>query len=229
MTFSLMAATRSEVGKRVKNVRSAGSLPAVVYGPGVTPKAIQLNPSEFQKLYRSAGMSTLVDLSVDGSTAVKVLIQEVQPNPLTMRPQHVDLRQIRMDEELTVEVPIKFQGEAPAVKGMAGTLVHPYDALTVTCLPADLPHEIMIDLSVLKTFEDVITVADLKLPAGVKVLEDASTTVATVSAPLTDEQLKKMEESSNSDVTAVKTEAEEKKAAEAAKKEAEAAAEAASK
>lgn len=229
MTFSLKAATRSQVGKRVKEVRASGVLPAVVYGPGIEPKAIQLIPSEFQKLYRAAGFSTLVDLTLDESPMVKVLIQDVQVNPLTLRPQHVDLRQIRMDEELTVDVPLVFEGEAPAVKELAGTLVHAYDALTVTCLPADLPSSIKIDLSTLKTFDDTITVADLVLPKGVRVAEAAEVTIATVTPPLTEDQLKKMEESASADVTAVKTEAEERKAAEAAKQAEEAAAEAASK
>lgn len=229
MSFSLTAATRADLGRQAKKVRTAGSIPAVMYGPGTEPKAIQLGVSEFQKLYRAAGSSSLIDVAVDGATPVKVLIQEVQLNPLTMRPQHVDLRQIRMDEELTVDVPLVFEGEAPAVKELAGTLVHAYDALTVTCLPADLPHEITIDLGALKTFDDTITVADLKLPKGVTIVEDAGVTLATVVPPLTEDQLKKMEESASADVTAVKTEAEEKKAEEEAKKAEEAAAEEAAK
>lgn len=229
MSFSLTAATRANLGRQAKKVRTEGNIPAVMYGPGIEPKTIQLGSSEFQKLYRAAGSSSLVDVTVDGATPVKVLIQEVQLNPLTMRPQHVDLRQIRMDEELTVDVPLVFEGEAPAVKELAGTLVHAYDALTVTCLPANLPHEITIDLGKLKTFDDTITVADLALPKGVTVVEDAGVTLATVVAPLTEDQLKKMEEAASSDVTAVKTEAEEKKAEEDAKKAEEAAAEEAAK
>lgn len=224
MTFSLTAANRTEVGKRVKNVRTAGQIPAVIYGPGIEPKAIQVGVTEFRKLYRSAGTSSLIDVTIEGAAPVKVLIQDVQVNHLSMEPQHIDLRQIRMDEELTVDVKLVFEGEAPAVKELAGTLVHAYDSLTVTCLPADLPHEIKVDLSCLKTFEDAITVANLVLPKGVTVAEEPTVTLATVVAPLTEEQLKKMEEEASADVTAVKTEAEEKKAEEEAKKAEEAAA-----
>jgi large subunit ribosomal protein L25 len=211
MTFALTATTRTETGKRVKNVRNAGNLPAVMYGHGIEPKSLQLGVSEFLKLYRAAGKSSLVDLTVDGTPAVKVLVQEVQVHHLTMHPHHVDLRQINMKEEFEVEVPIVFEGEAPAVKSLAGTLVHAYDAILVRCLPADLPHQITVDLSVLKTFDDVITVANLALPKGVTVLLDSDVSLASVSAPLTDEQLKKMEEEGAGDITVVKTEAEEKK------------------
>lgn len=198
----------------------------MVYGHGITPTSISINASEFQKVYRKAGMSSLIDVVVDGAAPVKALIQEVQVHHLTMRPSHVDLRQIRMDEALTVEVPLVFDGEAPAVKELAGTLVHAYDALTVTCLPNDLPHELHVDLTKLKTFDDAITIADLVLPAGVKIAEEPTTTIASVTAPLTEEQLKKLEEPTTVDVTAVKTEAEIKKAEEEAKKAEEAAAEA---
>lgn len=229
MTFSLTAKSRTELGRGAKKVRNAGQIPAVVYGPGIEPKAIQLGVSEFLKLYRAAGTSSLVDVTVDELAPVKVLIQEVQLNPLTMKPRHVDLRQIKMDEKLTVEVPLVFEGEAPAVKELAGTLVHAYDALTITCLPADLPHQIKIDLTSLKTFEDTITVSDLVLPKGVSVAQDANVTLATVMAPMTEDQLKKLEEQGVGDVTAIKTESEEKKAEDEAKQAEEKAAEEAAK
>jgi large subunit ribosomal protein L25 len=229
MTFTLTAAARTDLGKRVKNIRNAGQLPAVMYGHGIEPKALSLGVSEFQKLYRAAGSSSLIDLSVDGAAPVKTLIQDVQVHPLTLKPFHVDLRQINMSEELEVEVPLVFTGDAPAVKELAGTLVHAYDAVLVKCLPSDLPHQIDVDLSVLKGFDDVITVANLVVPKGVTVMLDPTVSLASVSAPLTEEQLKKMEEEGAGDVTAVKTEAEEKKAEEEAKAAEEAAATEASK
>jgi large subunit ribosomal protein L25 len=222
MTLTLTAATRTDLGRQATKVRNAGRIPAVMYGRGIEPKAVSLAASEFLKLYRNAGTSSIIDVNLDGSQSVKALIQEVQVNPLTMKPQHVDLRQIRMDEELTIEVPIEFVNESPAMKELAGTLGRPFETLTVICLPADLPHQIEVDLSKLKTFEDTITVADLVLPKGVKIAQEADTTIATVTPPMTEEQLKKMEEESKvGDVTAVKTEAEEKKAAEEAEKVAE--------
>lgn len=225
MTFFLSATSRTAVGKRAKNVRADGFIPAVIYGHGTEPKAIQLGTSEFFKIYRAAGSSSLIDVKIDGEDAVKVLIQDVQVNPLNLKPQHVDLRRIKMDEKLTVSVPLVFEGESAAVKELAGTLVRSYDALTVTCLPADLPPSLKIDLSQLKTFDDTITIADIVLPPGVEVAEEPTVTLASVATPLSEEQLKKMEEGAVADVTAVKTEAEEKKAEEEAEKAEEAAAE----
>ena len=98
MTLTLTAATRTDLGRQATKVRNAGRIPAVVYGHGVEPRALSLPTSEFLKLYRQAGSSSIIDVTVDGSQPVKAIIQEVQLNPLTMKPQHVDLRQIRMDE-----------------------------------------------------------------------------------------------------------------------------------
>jgi len=226
----MTAATRTGLGRRAKHIQDSGNIPAVVYGHGIEPKAVQVNRSEFRKLYRQAGTSSLIDLTVDSGSPVKALIQEIQVHPITMDPYHIDFRQIRMDEELTIDVPLKFVGESPAVKGLAGTLVHPIAEIKVKCLPADLPHEIEVDLSLLKTFDDSITVKTLNVPKGVTVLDDANVTSAMVTPPLTEEQLKKMEEEGKTaDVTTIKTEAEEKKQAEEAKKAEEAAAAEASK
>lgn len=230
MPYAMTVASRTALGRRAKHVHDTGNIPAVVYGHGIEPKAIQVDRSEFRKIYRKAGMSSLIDLTVDAGAPVKALIQEIQVHPITMDPYHIDFRQIRMDEELVIEVPLKFVGESAAVKGLAGTLVHPIAEVKVKCLPADLPYEIEIDLSALKTFDDVITVATLNVPKGVTVLDDANITIAVVVPPLTEEQLKKMEdEGKTADVTAIKTEAEEKKSVEEAKKAEEAAAVEASK
>ena len=147
-----------------------------------------------------------------------------------MDPYHIDFRQIRMDQPITVEVPLKFVGESKAVKELAGTPVFAMDTLEVKCLPANLPHEIEVDMSLITSFEDNITIGSLKLPTGVEALQDPEAVIANVSRPLTEDELKALEAASAPvDVTAIKTEAEEKKDAEAAKEAEEAAAKEASK
>lgn len=217
MSHALVAQTRTETGRRAKNVLAEGMIPAVIYGHGTEPQAIKVNQSEFRKVYRSAGMSSLIDLTI-GSNTVKAVVKEMQVDRVQMTPAHIDFHQVRMDEEMTADIPLKFVGESAAVKVLAGTLVTNADSIEVSCLPVNLPHEIEVDLSILATFDDAITIGSLKLPAGVSATHDASSVIATVAAPLTEEQLKKLEESEVGDVTAIKTEAEEKKAAEAAKK-----------
>ncbi|MFA4955154.1 MAG: 50S ribosomal protein L25 [Patescibacteria group bacterium] len=217
MSYALKAMIRNALGRRAKTLLKAGDLPAVVYGRGVEARNIQVNGREFRKILSTAGMSSLIDLDVAGEP-VKVLIKDVQVNPVSMIPDHVDFHQINMQEELQTEVPLKIVGESIAVKGLAGTLVQSLDEIKIKCLPADLPHEIEVDISSLKTFDDTITIGSLKIPAGVEVLNDANEIVASVAAPLTEEQLKKMEEGEQHDVSAIKTEAEDKKAADEAAK-----------
>src|SRR3989344_857988 len=214
----LNAKSRDAQGTRAVDVRAAKQIPAVMYGHGPAARALSVSVADFRTVYAKAGSSALVDVVVDGGAPVKALIQEVQPHYLTMEPQHVDFHQVRMDEKMHANVPLQFIGESAAVKALGGTLVKSLDAVEIECLPADLPHDITVDLSKLATFESSITIADLVAPKGVSFLTDLRQTIATVEAPLTEEELKKLEESQIGDVTAVKTEAEEKKAAEDAKK-----------
>lgn len=211
-TLSLAAKTREITGKRVKDVRAAGDVPAVLYGHGVNARTLAVPASEFRKVYAKAGSSSLVDVTIDGGTSVKAIIHEVQPNPLTMQPIHVDFHQVRMDEKMTARIPLVFMGESDAVKTLGGSLMKSLDSVEVECLPADLPHELTVDISTLKTFEDDITVASLPLPKGVEVVTEGHLTIASVTPPLTAEQLAKMEESQVGDVSAVKAAADEKKA-----------------
>ena len=230
MPYALAAQTRTAEGRRAKHVHDDGMIPAVVYGKGVEPRSIQVKRAEFRQIYRAAGMSSLIDLKLGEDATFKTVIKEVQVDKISLEPYHIDFHQLRLDEVMTAEVPLKFIGESKAVKEFAGTLVKSMDSVEVECLPADLPHEIEVDLSVLATFDDSINVASLKLPKGVKVTNEELATIATVVAPMTEDQIKALDAASAAvDVTAIKTEAEEKKEADAAKKAEEDAAAAAAK
>ena len=227
MPYALNAMVRTKMGKRSKDERLESRIPAVLYGHDIVAQSISVPRAEFVKVLKAAGYSSLVDMGVANQAPVKVLIKEVQLHPLTTEPVHADFYQVRMDELLTAKVPFKFTGESAAVKTDGGTLVKSMDEIEVKCLPGDLPHEIEVNLSTLVTFDDVISVGNLTMPKGVTALSDARLTVATVARPFTEEELKAMEATTAVDVTAIKTEGEEKKAAEEAKKVEEAAAEAA--
>lgn len=215
MNYNLSATARAG---RIQDIRAAGRIPAVVYGKGIEPKLISLGNTDFIRTWRAAGTSSLIDVAIDNEAPVKALIKEVQRDVVKMNVIHVDLYQVRMDTEITATVKLVFVGESPAVKVQGGTLVTSLDEVEVECLPGDLPHEIEVDLSTLATFDDAITVETLVLPKGVKVTNDADITIATVAAPLTEEELKKMEESQAGDVTSIKSEADLKREAEEAKK-----------
>lgn len=209
MTFTIAAATR-EAGN-ADALRKDARIPAVVYGPEIDPISISVSYRDFDKLYNEAGESSLIDLAVEGlKETVTVLIQDVQYDPVKGTIQHADFRQINMGEAIDATVELTFVGQAPAVKELGGTLNANLDSVSVTCLPKDLVSHIDVDLSVLATFDDAITIADLQLPEGVEVTDAPDTLVANVSAPLTEEQLAAMEATQDADVDSVEVEGKKK-------------------
>lgn len=180
MTYSLEATTRTERGKKLKTSRSAGKLPAVVYGPKETAAAIFLDRAAFLKVFKQAGESSIITISGVGSDK-DVLVHEVAFDPLRGGVTHVDFYAIEAGKELTVDVPLEFVGEAPALK-QGGTLTKVLHEIEITCKPKDLPKHIVVDVSSLVDYESQIHVSDLVIPAGVKVENDPEDVVVLVQA-----------------------------------------------
>lgn len=206
MNFRLEASARA--GKAT-DVRAEGKIPAVVYGREREPQSIAFDYVTFEKLYSSAGTSSLITLSVDGKEE-DVLIKDWQMDPVKNQFAHVDFYAIVKGQEVDSEVSLKFVGVSPAVK-LGGTLMTGIDTLSISCLPNDLVHDIEVDLSVLASFDDVITVADIKAPAGITINDNHDLMIAKVNAPLTAEQLEKLESSEEADVSSVEVEEKGKK------------------
>jgi len=184
--LSLSAKIRKEIGKKVKPLRKRGILPAVLYGPEIKNLNLELDFNEFEKVYKEAGESSLVSLEVkeDKKKDKKlVLIHEVQKDPLTEKPTHVDFYQPRLEEEIEAKVPLIFEGEALAQKDLGGTLVKNITEVEVKAKPQNLPKEIRVNIGSLKTFEDKILIKDLKLPEGVKILKDQKEIITLVTPP----------------------------------------------
>jgi large subunit ribosomal protein L25 len=200
--IAIQATKREASGKRVKALRNAGKLPAVLYGHGVETQQIEISAKDFGKAFKQAGESTLVNLMVDGKTQ-PVLIHEVQHHYLDDHPIHVDFYAINMNEKVKVKIPLHFTGESNAVKALGGTLVKNLSEIEVECLPADLPHAFEIDISPLNTFEDAIRVSDLKISDKVNVLGPVEEVIVTVAPPRTEEEMKALEEKVEEDVTKV--------------------------
>ncbi|MBD3311094.1 MAG: 50S ribosomal protein L25 [Candidatus Magasanikbacteria bacterium] len=194
MNYSLKVDKREP--KNSGELREQGKIPAILYGPErEEAQPVSLDYNVFEKLYDEAGESSLIDLTVEGEKEpVKVLIQDIQYDPVKNDIIHVDFRQIKMGEEMYTTIELEFVNESPAVKELGGTLVKGNDYLNVKCLPKDLVSEIKVDLAVLETFDDTITIADLSIPEGITVTDNPDALIAKVSAPLTEEQLKAMEE-----------------------------------
>lgn len=188
-TIVLNAQTRASLGRQVRALRRSGVIPTVLYGHNVPARALQVDAREFAKVYKQAGASTLVDLKVGDAAPIKVLVHEVTPHHLTLKPIHIDFYQVSMTEKLTAKIPLKFTGEAPAVKELGGVLVKNLQTVEVECLPHDLVHEIEVDISALKTFADHLTVASLKVPAGITLKDKPEEVIALVQAPKQEEEV----------------------------------------
>lgn len=184
MTLKLKAKLREKLGKKSAQVRAEGNVPAVLYGHKIDNVNLEINYIDFEKALKEAGESTLIDLSIDGKEPVKTIISEVQVQPGKGRYIHADFHQINMKEKIHATIQLKFIGESRAVKEDGGVVVHNISELEVKCLPSDLVHEIIVDISNLNDFDDTISVQDLPLPKGLEVLHhEPGNIVVTIARP----------------------------------------------
>lgn len=188
-TIALEAQKREVSGKKVKRLRLAGNMPATLYGHNISAQMIAVDAKTFEKVYKQAGESTLVDLTIADAAPVKVLIQDVAKHYITLKPIHADFYQVSMTEKLTADIPLKFIGEAPAVKELGGVLVKNLHELKVECLPQDLVHELSIDLEALKGFGDAITVGAIVAPPGITIFNRAEEVIVLAQAPRVEEEV----------------------------------------
>ena len=214
--LTLSAKIRRELGKKVKNLRKEGKIPAILYGPGIKNLPLEIEAKEFEKALKEAGESSLIKLEVRGQkSGVKeftVLIHEIERDPLTLKPIHIDFYQPKLKEEVEALVPLIFEGESKAVKELGGTLVKNISEVKVKALPLNLPKEIKVSIEKLRTFEDEIFVSDLKLPEGVKILKGLREIVAFTAPPeKVEEELEKPIEEKVEEVEKVVEKKEEEK------------------
>ncbi|MEK9151529.1 MAG: 50S ribosomal protein L25 [Patescibacteria group bacterium] len=201
--LTLQVKIREQADRHLDTMRKQGSIPAVMYGHGLKPQMFWVQYMQFSKLYEKAGESSIIEVAPEKGETANVIVSDVQLDPLTNRFSHIDFFQVRMDEKLEAHIPLEFVGEAPAVREMGGIFVKPVDQILVSCLPKDLPHSFVVDISVLHTFENHIQIKDLKVPAGVEILTEHDTTIALVEAPRTEAEMAALDEKVEADVTKV--------------------------
>lgn len=182
--LSLSAKIRQTLGEKVKNLRKEGFLPAILYGPKIKNLPLKVNLKEFEKIYKKVGESTLLSLEIpEKKIKAPVLIYNVQLDPVSGAPIHIDFLQPSLKEEIETRVPLVFEGSSEAVEELEGTLVKNITEVEVRALPQNLPHEIKVNIEPLKTIEDEILIKDLKIPAGVQILKGLEEIVANVAPP----------------------------------------------
>lgn len=194
---TIEAQPRAVIKKGVKRLRKEGLVPAAIFGYKGNIN-IQLNAKIFKKVYEAAGHTTIVEVELEGKKH-NVLIDEAQINPVTREVSHVSLREVRMDEEITMAIPLELVGsdEAPAVKDENQMIILAVTELEVKGLPGNMPSEIKIDVSKFHA-GDTLTLSQVVLPEGVVFVEHAEdvdedgqpvdpTVATTVSAEISEE------------------------------------------
>ncbi len=185
---TLKAAPRSDFGSRTsRRLRREGLVPGVVYSGGSDARPFQASEREIRALLGEG--AALFDLEIEGAKAVPVVVKEQQHHPVRGSLQHIDLQEVRLDEAIQAEVMIELEGTdtAPGVKG-GGVLEHVTREVTVEALPAEIPDQIIADVSAME-INDTLQLSSLVVPEGVTLIADDpdEVTIATLSPPRVEE------------------------------------------
>ena len=208
-TITLKAEVRTLKGRNTIDLRLNNVIPVVVYGTGEEAISLQVSRSEFDRVYGQAGESTVVQLDLDGKQ-IPVLIHDMQIDPQTDFTIHADFLRVDMNKKVEAAIQIVFIGESAAVETLGGTLVQNLSEVEVRALPGALVREIEVDIAKLATFDDAIHVSDIVVPAGIEMLTEMDTVVATVQEPLNEAELEALDAPVEMDVNAVEVTTEKK-------------------
>jgi large subunit ribosomal protein L25 len=178
--LTLQLEPRTIIGKKVKNLRKAGLVPASICGKGVANANFQLDAKAFSQVYRYAGRSTLIELQTPQGVQ-SAFVRQAQIHPVSRQYLHVDFRVVDLRVAMTADVPIVATGENALVERGEGVLSLPIASLHVRALPADLPQSIEVDISTITDFDTTLHVSDLNLGDKVEVLTPLEQPIATIS------------------------------------------------
>jgi large subunit ribosomal protein L25 len=193
---ALVAETGRPIGSRPSGrLRAAGLVPGVLYGHGMTPQPLAVDHRALRHaLSGPAGVNAVVSLTVEGTTHPTV-VKALQRHPVRRTLTHVDFLVVRLDERITIEVPIHVEGEAKHVVSEGGLIEQTLNALTVVTTPRNIPTGLTVDVSELSV-GDVVRVGDLTLPNGVSTAIDPEAPVvlaAAAPAPAEEEVVEEVE------------------------------------
>ena len=180
MSTVLVADTGRATGSaNSRRLRREDHIPGVVYGHGMDPISISVVRRDLRlALSGPAGVNTVLDLTVDGKV-YPAIVKEMQRHPVRRNVSHIDFIQVDLNEEITIAIPLRLEGEAKAVIDEGGLVDPAVDTIEVRTTPRNIPNEIVIDITDL-TMDSVITLGDIKLPAGVTAIADPETAIVTV-------------------------------------------------
>jgi large subunit ribosomal protein L25 len=182
---NLTAQPRSVLGKKVKALRRTGVTPLHLYGPGIPSLALQADTRILVQTLTEAGRSRPIDVQVeDGGGRHLAFVRDIQFHAVSGEILHVDLVRVDVAAMTRVEVPMELFGEAPAVRLRGGSLIQVLHSVLLEAMPLEIPEYIMVDVSGLEDFDDVLRVADIVVPEGITVLTDPDQMVAHATPPV---------------------------------------------
>ncbi|NMC36586.1 50S ribosomal protein L25 [Candidatus Beckwithbacteria bacterium] len=186
--LNLNAQKREVFGRKVKNLRKEGKVPANIYGTKVKSQAITLDITEFKQVFKEAGETTIINIQIDDEKETRpILVHEVQVHPVDRQVLHIDLRQVDLKQKIKAFVGIELMGESPA-QALGGVVITLKDELEVEALPTDLPENFTIDISKLKEIGDTILVKDLEYDKEkVQILAEADEALVKAEEPQKEE------------------------------------------
>lgn len=176
---TLQAEVREGRGKGpARQLRMQGRVPAVMYGPGLDPKALSVSPKDlFRVLSTPYRRNALIELDVDGEKTL-CMVRELQAHPLTGKPWHVDFYRVDLERPVKTSVPFETSGRAAGVQ-RGGKLRVVFRELPIQAVPDRIPAKLVHDVTPLEQGQQA-TIADLVLPEGVSVLMKPERTVVAV-------------------------------------------------
>jgi large subunit ribosomal protein L25 len=182
-TATLSATPRSDIGKgAARKARLAGRVPGIVYGHHREPQPLTLEARELDRLLeRTAGQTTVIELTLDGAT-LRTLIREIQRHPFKRQVLHVDFQELVAGEKVSVEIPLRFVGTPDGVRNFGGILDQIMHSVTVEADPSNIPDHLDVDINGLGLNQS-LHVSDLKVPAGVELMDDPDSTLCVVTPP----------------------------------------------
>ena len=170
------AGVRGELSK----IRAQKNIPAVLYGEGLEPVSITISQKDLAEIQK-AGSNAIIEMTLPKGNE-NAIIKEVQYHVVSDEPIHVDFQRISMDKPLETVVPIVLTGDCVWVKENGGIVDHTVREVSIKCLPADIPHEITVDITGL-TLDKHVSLSDLVAPKGVTILGEADRMIVHIMIP----------------------------------------------
>lgn len=197
--MELKVALREKTGRGNAAARKEGLMPAVLYGRKEKATPLMLSRADFVKVWKGSGESGVVTI-VGLEEPKDALIHDIAFDPVTGVPRHADFYVFEKGQKVKVKIPLEFEGVAPAVKDLGGTLVKVLHELEVEAEPSKLPNMFVVDIAPLATFASRIKVKDVALPSGVSAVAEGEEVVALV------EEYKEEKEEAPIDISAIEVE-----------------------